>query len=176
MAVIAMSSSSLAQESPESSSPFPTGFGIGGHLSQIQRDFGLGLNITSPTFFNDRAAVRVRGGIAYLEHVDGNGEITWTQYSSFQAGLIGFSGSIAGGIRCYGEGGLIMILPNETFSSESSVLGGYGLFGFEFFLSQGLSYFIELGGAGTGANADKVAGNPIYSNGFIIGTGVRYTF
>jgi hypothetical protein len=36
-----------------------------------------------------------------------------------------------------------------------------------------VSYFIELGGVGTGANADKVTGNPIYSNGFLISVGFR---
>jgi hypothetical protein len=36
-----------------------------------------------------------------------------------------------------------------------------------------VSYFIELGGIGVGANADKVPGKPIYSNGFLISVGVR---
>ena len=35
------------------------------------------------------------------------------------------------------------------------------------------SYFIEIGGIGTGATADKVANKPIYSNGLMLSTGFR---
>ncbi|HEY5825345.1 MAG TPA: hypothetical protein VIT44_13315, partial [Cyclobacteriaceae bacterium] len=61
----------------------------------------------------------------------------------------------------------------DKFSSEQFVFGGYGLFGFEFFMHSSSNYFIELGGIGTGARADKIASQPIYSNGFLISTGFR---
>ena len=71
------------------------------------------------------------------------------------------------------KGGILTILPNSDFSSQSSIFGGYGLFGFEFKPIPKFAYFIELGGAGTGATADKIAGKPIYSNGFLTCVGLR---
>ena len=38
------------------------------------------------------------------------------------------------------------------------------------------NYFIEIGGVGSGATADKVVGNPIYANGLMINVGYRYVF
>ncbi|MEO0332135.1 MAG: hypothetical protein AAF223_10680, partial [Bacteroidota bacterium] len=78
--------------------------------------------------------------------------------------------------RLYGEGGIILLLPSDTFSAERTELGGYGLFGFEFYLKNNANYFIEIGGVGTGAQADKVPNKPIYSNGLLISTGFRMQF
>lgn len=75
----------------------------------------------------------------------------------------------------YGEGGILGLFPSSDFSSKKFVFGGYGLFGFEFFMNQMNKYFIELGSCGTGAKADKIATKPIYSNGFLISTGFRVT-
>jgi len=109
------------------------------------------------------------------EHID-NLETTWSPYSNFTFGMVGVGGTINNSIRLYGEGGVIGILPNSNFSSSDSEFGGYGLFGFEFFFQEAHNYFIELGGVGTGARADQVITEPIYSNGFIINVGYRYTF
>ena len=40
-------------------------------------------------------------------------------------------------------------------------------------MNKSINYFIELGGVGTGAKADKIAFKPIYSNGFLIDVGFR---
>jgi len=109
----------------------------------------------------------------WLEHIE-NFETTWTPYSNFQLGIVGFGGSINNFIRLYGEGGVIGILPDSNFSSNDSEFGGYGLFGFEFFFKEAHNYFIELGGVGTGAQANKVLTQPIYSNGFMVNVGYRY--
>lgn len=108
----------------------------------------------------------------FYEHIK-DLEITWTPYTNFTLGLVGVGGTISDWARFYGEGGLILILPAEGFSSETSELGGYGLFGFEFFMNSHINYYIELGATGTGARADKLAFNPIYSNGFLVQTGFR---
>ena len=65
------------------------------------------------------------------------------------------------------------ILPNSDFSNKSSEFGGYGVFGFEFKSRPIFGYYIELGGVGTGAIADELATNPIYSNGFLTKVGLR---
>ena len=155
------------------------GFSFGFHLNQFKDDFGLGLNLTSPTIAN-AFAVRLRGNFMYFEHLqfdtpDSSGIQTWTPYSNIMLGMAGFSGVVANHFKLYGEGGLIAILPSAEFSDESNVLGGYGLFGFEFFSSLATSYFIEIGGIGTGASAEKIPGKPIYSNGLLMSVGFRYT-
>ena len=146
---------------------------FGFQLNQYQKDFGLGLSVTSPYFAHSRLAIRVRGNLMYLEHLK-NENITWTPYSNISIGVVGVTAYISGFIKLYGEGGLITILPSSDFSNKDMVFGGYGLFGFEFYPWQKGCYFIELGGVGTGATADKVLSNPIYSNGFLISTGFRF--
>ena len=146
-------------------------FGVGFQLNQYQKDFGLGINITSPYFAGHNVALRLRGNYMFFEHVN-NGETIWTPYSNISLGILG--GSIVGDfMRLYGEGGIVCILPSSEFSSESFVIGGYGIFGFEFYIIENLNYFIEMGGIGTGAKADKVTNKPIYSSGFMISTGIR---
>ena len=167
IALSLIASSALAQEKQ-----INTGMGFGFQLNQYQRDFGFGLNLTSPYFAHDKIAVRVRGNLMYNESVQ-NSLTTWVPYSNVSLGLIGVGGKIGDYIRLYGEGGVIGLFPSEKFSSEQFVFGGYGLFGFEFFMHAGSNYFIEIGGIGTGARADKIATQPIYSNGLLISTGFR---
>ena len=147
-------------------------FGMGFQLSQYQNDFGLGLNVTSPYFVHNKIAVRLRGNLMFNEHVKNN-ETTWTPYFNISLGLIGVAGKVGDYIRLYGEGGFIGLFPSGEFSSEKFVFGGYGLFGFEFYMYSKGSYFIEIGGIGTGAIADNITNKPIYSNGLLISTGFR---
>jgi hypothetical protein len=145
---------------------------IGFQLSQYQRDFGFGLNITSPHFANDKIAVRLRSNLMYNQHPDGL-ETTWTPYFNLSLGVLGVSTVVNDWIRLYGEGGVLFLFPNDEFSSESLEVGGYGLFGFEFYMAERSNYFIEIGGAGIGAQADEIIQSPIYSNGLIIQVGFR---
>ncbi len=156
-----------AEEKPVSSA-----LGIGMQLNQYQRDFGLGLTISSPAFIHDRVALRLRGNIMFNEHPE-NAEITWSPYANISLGVVSIGGKIGSSIRLYGEGGFIALLPSDKFSSQSFEAGGYGLFGFEFFMSSRSNYFIEIGGIGTGAKADMLATKPIYSNGLMISAGFR---
>ncbi|MCU0378610.1 MAG: hypothetical protein MUC78_10165 [Bacteroidales bacterium] len=148
------------------------GPGFGFQLNQYQKDFGFGLNISSRFFAHDKLSVRLRGNLMYNENVQ-NGDTDWTTYANVSVGLIGIGGMVGDHIRLYGEGGFIGLIPSDKFSSDDFVFGGYGFFGFEFFNSKGNNYFIEIGGVGTGAHADKIENNPVYSNGLVIGTGLR---
>jgi len=150
-------------------------FGIGFQLDQYQKDFGLGLSLTSPYFAHDKIAVRLRGNFMFNEHVKNN-ETTWTPYSNISLGLIGVAGKVGDFIRLYGEGGIIGLFPSNELSSEDFVFGGFGLFGFEFYMNSSSNYFIEIGGVGTGATADNITNKPIYSNGLLISTGFRKQF
>lgn len=151
-------------------------FGIGGQVGQHQRDFGIGLNMTSPYFAHGKMAVRLRGNLVWNEHLNRDSETTWSSYSNLSIGFVQSVGEINNFVRIYGEGGAIMLFPSSEFSSKSIQVGGYGLFGFEFFFDKHFNYFVEAGGIGTGAKADKIVGKPIYSNGFLINVGVRTQF
>ena len=152
------------------------GFGIGGQVGQHQKDFGIGLNLTSPYFAHKKMAVRLRGNVLWNEHPNGDSEATWSSYSNLSLGFVQMVGEMGDFMRVYGEGGAIYLFPSDDFSSRSIVFGGYGLFGFEFFFDEHMNYFIEAGGVGTGARADEIPGKPIYSNGFLINVGVRVQF
>lgn len=148
------------------------GAGFGFQLNQYERDFGIGLSATSPYFVHHAIAARARGNLMFYEHPE-NGATIWTGYSNASLGLVGVGGYVAGFIRLYGEGGIIALFPDDDFSTKDFVIGGYGLFGFEFFMTEMTNYFIEIGGVGTGAEADKIPNKPIYSNGLLISTGFR---
>ena len=150
--------------------------GIGFHLAQYQNDFGVGVNVVSPYFLKNTLAIRLRGNLMWLEHMDEMTETTWTPYSNLSLGIVSVAGEIGGFMRLYSEGGIMLLFPSSDFSSESTEFGGFGLFGFEFFFNSKSNYFIELGGVGTGANADKVPGQPIYSNGLMMQVGFRQQF
>ena len=162
--------------SAQEDSSFNSNISLGFHLMQIQQDFGLGINLTSPHFAKNTIALRMRGNLMWNQHLDNTNNSTWTSYSNLSLGVFGVGGEINDFIRLYGEGGLLVLFPSGEFSSESSVFGGYGLLGFEFLMNDASNYFLEIGGTGTGATADEILGNPIYSNGLIISVGYRYMF
>ncbi|MEM9548563.1 MAG: hypothetical protein AAGA77_21435 [Bacteroidota bacterium] len=164
--VLTLSFSSQAQNS----NPFSFGFNI----SQVQNDFGIGIDIITPYFSKSKVAFRISGNIKWFEYVAGE-ETTWSPYQSLQFGIRGRQFIIEDKFFAYGEGGLMVLLPNSDFSSDSVESGGYGLFGFEFKPSIKYGFFLEMGGVGIGAKADRVANIPIYSNGFISTVGFRIT-
>lgn len=102
-----------------------------------------------------------------------NNTTSWSPYGNIQLGIRSRHAIIEDKIFIYGEGGGTLLLPNSDFSSYNTVKGGYGLFGFEFKANPTFGYFIELGGMGTGAKADRLPSKPIYSNGFTSTVGFR---
>ena len=152
-------------------------FSYGFHLLNYQQDFGIGLQLTSPYIARGWLAFRGRANYQFNQHLNDVNETTWSGFGSYQLGVVGVAGMAGGFARFYAEGGVILLTPPASISSNSVEVGGYGVFGFEFFMSTSpnvpVSYFIELGGIGVGAIADKVPGKPIYSNGFSISVGFR---
>jgi hypothetical protein len=153
-------------------------FNFGFQINSYQNDFGLGIQLTSPYLANGYLAFRGRANMQFLQGIEnGETETTWLPYQTYQLGVLGVGGKAGGFARFYGEGGVVLLSPSSSISSNSTEFGGYGLFGFEFFMSTApetpISYFIELGGMGTGAKADQLQGSPIYSNGFTASVGFR---
>lgn len=154
----------------------PNKLQVGFNLSQYQNDFGVGVNIVTPHIVNESLAFKFGYNNQWFEHAAADGldiETVWTAYQNIQLGIRSRNPIIKDKVYIYGEGGLVIIMPNEKFSSESSELGGYGLFGFEFFVFDRFSYYLEVGGVGTGAIANEIAFSPIYSNGILLNVGFR---
>jgi hypothetical protein len=150
---------------------------VGFHLNQFQNDFGLGLDLTSPYFFKHRVAFRVSANVQWLQSISPATMVTdWTAYQSYKVGVTGFRTSITKGLNIYSEGGIVLVLPDKTFSDESLALGGYGSFGFEFFVNKSFCYYLEMGGMGLGKVAEKALYEPVYSNGFTASVGFRIHF
>jgi hypothetical protein len=169
LALCLLSANILAQSGSNPSKKL----GIGFQVNQFQRDFGIGVHVVSPYFVNSKIALRLSGNLQWLEHASDD-ETTWTPYANFQLGIRGRQFVVDDKVIMYGEGGATLLLPNSTFSNVESKFGGYGLFGFEFYPTPRLAYFLELGGMGTGATAEKITGKPIYSNGFVTSVGFRF--
>ncbi|MCB0480288.1 MAG: hypothetical protein KDC83_02605 [Flavobacteriales bacterium] len=154
-------------------------FSFGMKLVNVQDDFGMGLDFTSPYFVYNSLAVRLNTLIQFHDHFDPTlKEDTWSPYFVSRLGLVGVGGRPAPFLRLYGEGGAVVGVPSSNISNEGVFMGGYGLFGFEMFMSANegevASYYIELGATGAGARGDLLLNNPIYYNGFSIGTGFRF--
>ena len=166
-----------AQEQPAESKVYSNNLSLGIHLNNFQNDFGYGLSLTSPFFPHTGVALKASGNIAYNDGVLKNDSISnWRPYYSFQFGTIATVAMIAKCIRVYGAGGMIILFPNSTVSSNKTEFGGYGSWGFEFIINPRMSYYLELGGVGTGARADKAAGKSLYSNGFLTTAGMHFYF
>ncbi len=149
------------------------GFEFGFQLSEYQQDFGYGISITSPYVLKEYVAFRLRANQQFFSTFNNQGKVEWSPYQNFALGVLGQRSMIHEKIALYGEGGVFGILPNSDFSKQDFEIGGYGLFGFEFFFDKNFTYYIEAGGIGIDATADELPSEPIYSNGFLINVGFR---
>ncbi len=151
---------------------------IGFSLETIQDDFGLELGVTTPYFAGEKMALRLRGGVAWANGIpDGKTKEDWLLYTPIRIAFVGSWAFAANKVRLYSEGGSLAILSIQDVSSDTfSGIGGYGLFGFEFFASDHVpvTYFIEGGGMGTSAKADKMIADPSLANGFFASVGLRW--
>jgi hypothetical protein len=148
---------------------------FGFQINQFQDDFGLGIHVISPEFKN--LSISLKANTNWLQGISPKTENqNWYHYYNGQI-AIRYRSPISEKVGIYAEGGLFVAVPNPDFSDQDFSPGGFGLFGFEFFIGTGKrvpSYFIELGGIGSGSTAEKLPSNPIYANGFLIATGFRF--
>jgi hypothetical protein len=96
----------------------------------------------------------------------------WEPYYSLLLGFSSATAKIHESIGLYGEGGGALIIPSGKISDDSSI-GGYGLFGFEFYFYDGFTYFLEAGAIGSGATAEDIVSKPIIANGFLMAVGLK---
>jgi hypothetical protein len=154
-----------------------TGAAIGWDISSFSNNYGIGVRLESPNFANGRVRVQFGADFAWVQGVKiESSTTTWAPYTLLRLGVVRINRIGDLPLRFYGGGGAAVILPTNEVSDEGAKWGGYGVTGLELLMpANGRSaWFAELGGMGTGAQADKLANKPIYANGFIIGWGFRY--
>ncbi|MBN1518895.1 MAG: hypothetical protein JW923_02255 [Spirochaetales bacterium] len=157
--------------------PAPNGLSLGTQLGAWSGSLVFGGGIQSPLVFN-AAAVRAEGMLVLSPVIDGGAEIL-APYPAFRVGLAGFAPLAAGVVRLYGVGGVVVAIPHASLSAKAYALGGWGAFGFEFFLplgndDSGLCYWIELGTNGSGATSEEQTPSTLYLNGFSCQVGMRW--
>jgi hypothetical protein len=150
----------------------PNHIAIGYHVNDFSHDFGFGLGATSPYFAFKKLAVRVSYNFQRLNYIDTT-RYKSVGYKNIKIGLLSSAFILNKSIRLYGEAGVAVLVCPAAITSKNTSYAGYGLFGFEFFISKGFSYYIELGAIGTTTTADNIASVPIFSNGFTTTAGLR---
>lgn len=158
------------------------GLALGFAVHRFQDDFGLGAVVASPSFLDGLMRIAAGGGVAWYPHaLNDEGFEAWKGYG--HARLVLEAGARVPGtpLRLYGFGGATTLFAPNGLSSKTVHVGGIGGFGFEFRfknLTRGVdspvSYFVELGGIGTGARANRLPAHPIFANGFLITAGMRF--
>ena len=156
--------------------PSDDGVAVGWDISSFANNYGVGVRFDTARFAHGRLQVQVAGHIAWVDGVPvGEVESAWAPYSLVRVGIVR-SAPIGRLLRFYGGGGFALILPTHRVSEDAARGGGYGLTGLEIAMPEGTRtrWFVELGGMGSGARADRLEHSPIYANGFTIGWGFRY--
>ena len=159
-----------AQETGPRFNNFSFGFSAGHYRS----DLGLMVSITIPS--SAKLAARFSGGVRWSEnYFVEKGE--HAPYTSLQAGMV-WPITIQERVRLYSETGLNILFPHHAFSTKKSTPGAYGTIGLDFSIFSGthygIIYFFESGITLNSAKAERLDGQPKYSNGVTTLTGFRF--
>jgi hypothetical protein len=152
---------------------------LGFDLMRLQDDFGVGGTLSSPTLLH-WLRLTMGGGIAWYPHgIAANGNEAWDMFGhgrlvvevgpTFQKGIP---------VRPYGFGGASTLILPSSLSATQVRFGGVGGFGLELAFMYGertgpVTYYMEIGGCGFGASADKLPTNPDVASGLLLNAGFR---
>jgi len=155
------------------------GFALGFNLHRFQDDFGVGLTAATPFFAGDHLRLTLGGGVAFYPYGVSHREQAWENYGHVRLVFEGGARAPGSPVRLYSFGGPILYLLGDGLSTKAVAVGGLGGFGFEYYFMTEkrdgpVSYHMELGGIGTNAQADKLAGKPRFGGGFLINVGMRW--
>lgn len=153
----------------QDNSPFRAGF----HLRGLGGDFGLGLHLDLPT--PEKWPIVRLGGTWNWQEVPEGTSFTEVSFQTLRVGVASRSFAIQERIRAYGEGGFLAVLAGDRLSGKGFGPGGYGLFGFEFFVEPygGSALFVEIGGSSAGNRMDPRPGVQAFGSGLWVGAGFR---
>jgi hypothetical protein len=141
-------------------------------------DAGVGLEIGSPAFSNNRLCIRLKGNINWLEEYKTTYN-HWAKYRSAGASVV-YNFINVDRSRIFVETGPYIILPDKRFSKRNSYQGLSAAAGIEMFIlhtsSVNMCYYFCVGIAYSKATADNLENQPKYGNGFIFSNGFRFYF
>jgi hypothetical protein len=151
------------------------GWTFGPEVLGLPGEFGVGLHFLTPGLFGENFRLKIGGSNQWLRgRLPGQDAQSRLGYTSIRLGIhISFPFG-AKGLSGYSEGGVVETFPESRLSGRSFVLGGYGVFGLEFRMSRASASFVEFGGMGSGARAERLVGRPSYSRGFVVAAGLRF--
>lgn len=141
----ASAGSTASPESSEiarpSTTPAGRGVGLGSDQGLFGRAYAQGVRFRIPVF--EHFAFNLRG-ISTFGHV--GSDVRWELGG--RAEIIGHTPVYLNLVRLYGGGGPEVAARVSGPGPRSARFGGGGHFGFEFFLSPAVSFFLEVGGHG----------------------------
>ena len=139
-------------------------------------DSGLGLELGSPGFLNGRLSVRLKASTVWMESYRAIYD-HWARFQLVEAMAI-YQFNLIDRARPYIEVGLIEVFPSGKFSDITSVQGVGVRTGFELFVytSRRLHVACYFGGGINQVNAvaEKLESHPVYADGFVFMTGLRF--
>jgi len=150
-------------------------FSFGASVHQQGLDWGVGLEATTPAFWNKRLSIRLKGDMNWFE-VYRVKRHHWTRYPVYTTLLV-YNTHMMGKARGFFEAGPFFIDPNQSFTTAKRITGITGDAGGEFFIVHNsrllLSYFFSVGYAHCNAYAEKLEDSPSYGNGVTFHNGFR---
>jgi hypothetical protein len=144
----------------------------------IGYDVGVGAEIGSPSFSNNRICVRLKGNIIWFEQYKVDFE-HWAKYRSVNASIVYNFINVD---RCivFVEAGPLIILPDKRLSKKNAYQGANASVGIEMFVlnsdSFNMCYYFSTGVTYSKATADNLENHPRYGNGFVFSNGFRFYF
>lgn len=136
------------------------------NLNEVAGDFGMSFGVQSPLLLGAIGA-RLEGVVQWC-NLPGSAQLRYP-YAVLRSSLTGYSRPL-GDLRLYGYGGIEFAFPQlwmPELDTESWRFGGFGGFGFEFFATNRICYYIELGSTGSSAKSNvSQSDQRLYRNGF----------
>jgi hypothetical protein len=141
-------------------------------------DAGIGFEIGSPTFSNNRLCLRLKGNVIWLEQYKAKYD-RWAKYRCVGASIVYNFVSIEN-CRVFVEGGPLVIFPDKRYSLKNSYQGFTAAAGLEIFVlnssSLDMCYYFSVGGIYSEAIAETLENQPKYGRGFVFTNGFRFYF
>lgn len=150
-------------------------FSFGASVNQQGLDWGVGLEASTPAFWNKRLSIRLKSNMNWFElyRVERH---HWTRYPVYTTLLV-YNTRMMGNGRAFFEAGPFFIDPNQSFTNAKRINGVTGDAGGEIFIGRNsrvlICYFFSVGYAYCNAYAEKLEDGPSYGNGITFHNGFR---
>jgi hypothetical protein len=158
--------------------PLHNRYSIGFFAGELGYDAGLGAEVGSPSFSNNKLSLRLKGSINWLEQYKADFD-RWAKYKSVSASIV-YNFFSEDRCRMFAEAGPFIILPDTRFSKKTSYQGINTSAGLEMFVinttSLNMCYYFSLGIAYSKATAESLENQPRFGKGLVFSNGFRFYF